>query len=110
MVLHGVHELATEQEAAALLAGDVSRPALVLVYSTWCPHCRPVMAAIETAATRMEGVSFARLDCERARGLMPSQRIHALPTMLTVDCQGQLNKYSGARTAVAIVAAAQALL
>ena len=101
-----VLELQSGDEADGFLSQG---PAILMVYATWCGHCKNMMPAYDQAST-MTSVKFARLEGHKAQQFLQKHGIRGFPTLLTVNRGNELGRHMGGRDIGSLLAAANALV
>ncbi|KAH0472846.1 MAG: hypothetical protein KVP17_002647 [Porospora cf. gigantea B] len=82
--------------------GSTTGPWFVMFYAPWCGHCRMMSAEWEKLASMAEEFSVARVDATANIDLARRFEIRGFPTVLFFN-KGKLYKYSGRRTAEAMM-------
>lgn len=85
-------------------------PSLVLVQADFCGHCRNFKPVYAEAAASGSRAHFYSVDGTKARGVMAAHSITGFPTLLGVQGDGLVVKYSGPRTKEAVLAFAAKLI
>lgn len=101
-----VLELQNGDEADGFLSQG---PGILMVYATWCGHCKNMMPAFDQAST-MTAVKFARIEGHKAQQFMQKHGIRGFPTLLTVNRSNELGRHMGGRDIGSLLAAANALV
>lgn len=101
-----VLELQNGDEADGFLSQG---PGILMVYATWCGHCKNMMPAFDQASTQT-GVKFARIEGHKAPQFMQKHGIRGFPTLLTVNRSNELGRHMGGRDLGSLVGAANALV
>lgn len=83
-------------------------PAILMVYATWCGHCKNMMPAYDQVSTQTN-VKFARIEGHKAPQFMQKHGIRGFPTLLTVNRVNELNRYMGGRDVGSLLSAANEL-
>ena len=101
-----VLELQSAEEADGFLSQG---PGILMVYATWCGHCKHMMPAFDQAST-MTSVKFARLEGHKAQQFLQKHGIRGFPTLLTVNRNNELGRHMGGRDVGSLLASANALV
>jgi thiol-disulfide isomerase/thioredoxin len=100
-----VLELQNGDEADGFLSQG---PAILMVYATWCGHCKNMMPAFDQVSTQTN-VKFARIEGHKAPQFMQKHGIRGFPTLLTVTRTNELGRHMGGRDIGSLMSAANAL-
>lgn len=101
-----VLELQNGDEADGFLAQG---PGVLMVYATWCGHCKNMMPAFDAASTQTS-VKFARIEGHKAPQFMQKHGIRGFPTIMTVNRGNELGRHMGGRDLGSLLGAANALV
>ena len=72
----------------------IVKPWMIMVYSTWCPHCVQLEPTWEKLAEKLEGrVRVGKINGPKETTLMKRLHITAFPTILHVDEFGEMRPY-----------------
>ena len=100
-----VLELQNNDEADGFLSQG---PAILMVYATWCGHCKNMMPAFDQVSTQTN-VKFARIEGHKAPQFMQKHGIRGFPTLLTVNRVNELGRHNGGRDLGSLLSAAHDL-
>jgi thiol-disulfide isomerase/thioredoxin len=88
-----------------------SKPKLIFVYATWCPHCKTVLpemkdleaqSPIKVGGKECEIVIIESEEKDKLTAL--NHKVEGYPTFLLQDAAGTMHQYEGERNRDAIVA------
>jgi len=102
---HKVAELSSSEDGDSFLK---SGPGILMAYAPWCGHCKNMMNAYEMASTQSP-VKFARLEGQKAADFMRKHEIRGFPTLLVVNKNNEVSRYSGGRDLASLLAGVGAL-
>jgi len=89
-----IKDIKTDAEALVSLEKG---PAVVLLHTPWCGHCRNMMPAFVEAASQGSEVKWARIDGNIAPSLVKRPDIRGFPTVFGIDSNGVVTQMNGAR-------------
>ena len=88
---------------------DAKKPGILLVYGSYCGHCKNMMPAFESASTT-SAARFARVEGQRAQDFMRQHEIRGVPTMFLLNSKGELQRHQGGRDITSLLNAANSTL
>ncbi|MEE9416656.1 MAG: thioredoxin family protein [Acidimicrobiales bacterium] len=77
-------------------------PAVVLVTTPHCPHCRTVKAHIEGIASSVKGVAYREVSAPEEPDLATEFKIKAAPTLLAFRDGEEVTRHVGAASAAEV--------
>jgi thioredoxin-like negative regulator of GroEL len=89
-----IKDIKTDAEAVLSLEKG---PAVVLLHTPWCGHCRNMMPAFVEAASQGSQVKWSRIDGNIAPSLVKRPDIRGFPTVFGIDSNGVVTQMNGAR-------------
>lgn len=99
--LGSVLEVTSDKTMDALLSGQFG-PCVVMVYAEWCSHCKNMEAAYAEAAAKSQ-VPFIKVPGAKAPVSGAKYTITGYPTVFGINTLKSLSRYSGTRTADALL-------
>lgn len=98
-----ITDVKTDAEAVLSLEKG---PAVVLLHTPWCGHCRNMMPAYVEAAA--QGGVWSRIDGNIAPSLVKRNDIRGFPTVFGIDSNGVVTQMNGGRDVQSLLAFAKA--
>ena len=99
-----ITDVKTDAEAVLSLEKG---PAVVLLHTPWCGHCRNMMPAYVEAAAQ-GGVKWTRIDGNIAPSLVKRNDIRGFPTVFGIDSNGVVTQMNGPRDVQSLLSFAKA--
>ncbi|MCU0943377.1 MAG: thioredoxin family protein [Hydrogenophaga sp.] len=93
----------TDAFAADVVAASARQPVAVLVYATWCGHCRVMMPKVEQVAQRLQGrMRIVRVDVDAEPALLRQLQVRSVPTVVVYQGGEAQDRFSGGMEADAL--------
>ena len=96
----GIRDLKSADEAREFIKSK----GMLMVYATWCGHCKAMMPAIEEASTKTS-VPIARIEAAFAGDFTAQHEIRGFPTLMVTASDGTLGRHMGGRDVDSLLAA-----
>lgn len=78
---------------------NVAGPAVLFVKADWCGHCKTTKPEIRAASSLLgSSVPIYEVDSERDADTVKGLGVSGFPTIIFLNAQGRLGKYTGERT------------
>lgn len=88
-----VTEVTSPEVSSSVLVGDGSTK-VVLMYATWCEHCRVMMPAFNAAAESTRQIRWLKVEQANAAPILKSRTdIRGFPTIFGVKSNGEVIQY-----------------
>jgi thioredoxin-like negative regulator of GroEL len=84
------------------LTQQADSPVAIYFWSSTCPVCRRTSPEVEKARQLAEGVSFAKVELQKARELFEKTSIKATPTLVLFKASEEVARFAGFRNAADI--------
>lgn len=97
---NNVRDLKSADEAREFIKSK----GMLMVYATWCGHCKAMMPALEEASTKTS-VPFARIEAAFAGDFTAQHEIRGFPTLMVTASDGTLGRHMGGRDVASLLAA-----
>ena len=78
-------------------------PVAVYFWSSTCPVCQRTSPELEKARQQAEGISFAKVELQKAREVFKKCQIRATPTLVLFKGGEEVARFTGFRDAEEIV-------
>lgn len=103
-----VHDTASASETETLLTGG-SKPVVLLLYATWCHHCKVMMNAFHQAADSFRGADWVRAEGSVAGNLTKRPDVRGFPTVFGIKTNGDIVIHNGGRDSKSLRSFAETL-
>ena len=91
-----ITDITNDTDGINSLVGN-GKSKVVLVYATWCGHCRNMMKAYHAAASLERSVEWYRIEAASSPSVSRRNDLKGFPTIYAVSPDGTLSQHNGSR-------------
>ena len=97
-----ITDIHNDTDGIAVLQGD-GKSKVVLVYATWCGHCRNMMKAFQAAASMERSVEWIRIEAASSPTVSRRNDLKGFPTLYSVTPNGTVTQHNGSRDTTSLI-------
>ncbi|GAA5996158.1 thioredoxin family protein [Rhodotorula paludigena] len=97
--MSAITHLTTLDEANKLFSAKKDRLTVVDFHATWCGPCHAIAPVFEKLANQYRGVTFCKVDVDKAQEIARAYRISAMPTFVFIKGERKVHEVKGANAA-----------
>ena len=91
-----ITDITNDTDGINTLKGN-GKSKVVLVYATWCGHCRNMMKAYSAAASMERSVEWIRIEAANSPTVSRRNDLKGFPTIYGVSPDGTVSQHNGSR-------------
>ncbi|BGP37914.1 mitochondrial thioredoxin [Rhodotorula kratochvilovae] len=94
--MSAITHLTTLEECNKLLTAKKDRLTVIDFHAAWCGPCHAIAPVFEKLANQYRGVTFCKVDVDKAQEIARAYRVSAMPTFVFVKGERKVHEVRGA--------------
>jgi len=103
-----ITDILNDTDGVNTFKGD-GKSKIVLVYATWCGHCRNMMKAFSAAAAMERSVDWIRIESANSPTVSRRNDLKGFPTIYAVSPDGTISQHNGSRDTGSLILFAKSI-